>query len=118
MLIFVCNPAKKPVIKKPVSKKQCSLCGKMVVNLAIHLKIHSGVKSYLCEMCGRTFALKSYLRSHKQLHHPEKEHSKPFSCCLCAYTAHSKNQLVVHERTHTGERVSNKKHITFFFFFV
>ena len=50
---------------------QCEQCGKMVLaaRLSIHLKIHSGVKSHLCELCGRTFTLKAYLNAHIRINH-------------------------------------------------
>lgn len=89
-------------------EKQCNLCGKMVAHLRNHLKIHSGIKSYLCDLCGRTFVLRNYLRAHKKLHHTERDRSKTFSCSLCDYTARYKVRLEIHERTHTGERVCDR----------
>ena len=50
---------------------QCEQCGKMILasRLSIHLKTHGGVKSHLCELCGRAFLLKAYLNAHIRINH-------------------------------------------------
>lgn len=38
----------------------CTLCGKKFFkewNLKLHMNIHSGVKPFMCEICGASFAL-------------------------------------------------------------
>lgn len=80
----------------------------MIANLANHLKIHSGLKPHMCDLCGRSFPLKSYLMAHKRRNHSEKKLPKTFSCSVCDYTSRDKKLLEVHKRTHTGERVCNR----------
>ena len=86
---------------------QCEQCGKMVLasRLSIHLKIHSGVKSHLCDLCGRAFLLKAYLNAHIRINHRGTERPKRFMCSSCGYTCDQKHKLEVHERVHTDERV-------------
>lgn len=72
-----------------------------------HLALHSGLKPHLCELCGRTFALRSYLNAHNRMHHfQEEERPKPFKCKSCPYSTYAKKNLEVHERIHTDERVN------------
>lgn len=89
------------------AQTQCEQCGKMVLasRLSIHLKIHSGVKSHLCDLCGRAFLLKAYLNAHIRINHRGAERPKRFMCSSCGYTCDQKHKLEVHERVHTDERV-------------
>ncbi|KAI9565271.1 hypothetical protein GHT06_009056 [Daphnia sinensis] len=95
-----------PTAKKSGPQTQCEQCGKMVLasRLAIHLKIHSGIKSHLCELCGRAFLLKAYLNAHIRINHRGTERPKRFMCSSCGYTCDQKHKLEVHERVHTDER--------------
>lgn len=70
-----------------------------------HLKIHKGIKSYLCDLCGRTFVLRTYLGAHKRSHHLHDGPKKSFVCNICGYAASSQSVLLIHERIHTGEKV-------------
>ncbi len=92
-----------------LAQTQCEQCGKMVLasRLSIHLKIHSGIKSHLCELCGRAFLLKAYLNAHIRINHRGTERPKRFMCSSCGYTCDQKHKLEVHERVHTDERVEN-----------
>lgn len=95
-----------PPVKKSGLQVQCEQCGKMVLaaRLSIHLKIHSGVKSHLCELCGRTFTLKAYLNAHIRINHRGTNRPKRFMCSSCGYTCDQRHKLEVHERVHTDER--------------
>ena len=90
-----------------LAQTQCEICGKSVLanRLKFHLALHSGVKSYLCEHCGRSFSLRCYLAQHMRINHSQIERPKPFICAYCGYASSSKDKLGIHERTHTGERV-------------
>ena len=94
-----------------LAKVQCEKCRKSVLadRLKFHLMLHSGVKSHLCERCGRSFTLKCYLAQHIRINHSQIERAKRFICAYCGYAAVSKDKLEIHERTHTGERVINTK---------
>ncbi|EFX82132.1 hypothetical protein DAPPUDRAFT_195595 [Daphnia pulex] len=73
-----------------------------------HLKLHSGIKSHLCELCGRAFVFRSSLNSHIWLNHRGgEERTKPlkkFVCSTCGHTLFSEERLGIHERIHTDER--------------
>ncbi|XP_046452636.1 uncharacterized protein LOC124200445 isoform X2 [Daphnia pulex] len=98
-----------PATKKSGPKKQCNECGKMIhaKGFQDHLKLHSGIKSHLCELCGRAFVFRSSLNSHIRLNHRGEERTKPlknFMCSTCGHTVSSKERLGIHERIHTDER--------------
>lgn len=92
-----------------IAQTQCETCGKMVLasRLHIHRKIHSGIKSHLCDHCGRAFLLKAYLNAHIRINHRGLERQKRFMCSSCGYTCDQKHKLEVHERIHTDERVKH-----------
>ena len=93
------------------AQTQCEQCGKMVLasRLHIHRKIHSGVKSHLCDLCGRAFLLKAYLNAHIRVNHRGLERPKRFMCSSCGYTCDQRHKLEVHERIHTDERVKQRQ---------
>lgn len=103
---------------------QCEQCGKLVLasGLKHHLAIHSGVKSHLCDLCGRAFLLKSYLNAHIRVNHRGIERPKRYMCSHCGHACYTKDKLEVHERVHTDERVSRplnrvqNQHLSFYFF--
>jgi KRAB domain-containing zinc finger protein len=84
---------------------KCQQCNKMILvsRMKTHLKVHSGVKPHLCELCGRAFVFKSSLNSHIRINHGKE--AKPFMCSTCGYTCRRKQLLDNHERIHTNERV-------------
>lgn len=93
-----------------LAKKQCNECGKMIhaKGFQDHVKLHSGIKSHLCELCGRAFVFRSSLNSHIRLNHRGISRTKPpknFMCSTCGHTVSSKERLGIHERIHTDERV-------------
>uniref|UniRef100_A0A0P5C0S7 Zinc finger protein n=1 Tax=Daphnia magna TaxID=35525 RepID=A0A0P5C0S7_9CRUS len=100
---------KQQIVKKSGPKKQCNECGKMIhaKGFQDHVKLHSGIKSHLCELCGRAFVFRSSLNSHIRLNHRGISRTKPpknFMCSTCGHTVSSKERLGIHERIHTDER--------------
>ncbi|XP_059351186.1 uncharacterized protein LOC130696249 isoform X2 [Daphnia carinata] len=100
---------KQQIAKKSGPKKQCNECGKMIhaKGFQDHVKLHSGIKSHLCELCGRAFVFRSSLNSHIRLNHRGISRTKPpknFMCSTCGHTVSSKERLGIHERIHTDER--------------
>ncbi|XP_051742028.1 gastrula zinc finger protein XlCGF57.1-like [Ctenopharyngodon idella] len=65
----------------------------------LHTKEHNVKKEFCCEKCGKVFFITLYnMKAHM------KRHTKPFRCSVCNKYFSTKHHLVVHKRTHTGER--------------
>uniref|UniRef100_A0A1I7X7I2 Protein krueppel n=1 Tax=Heterorhabditis bacteriophora TaxID=37862 RepID=A0A1I7X7I2_HETBA len=108
---------------------KCDKCLSSPSALYTHKKTH-GEKTFQCDFCTKTFALKNYLKLHvKQVHeHNERKHvcrycnkgfayagslqvhvrthtgERPYQCAYCPKAFASQGNLQSHERTHTGER--------------
>lgn len=93
----------------------CNQCGKIILvsRMKYHLKIHSGDKSHLCELCGRAFVFRKSLNTHIRYNHLGQERPKHFMCSTCGHTCTSRNHLEKHERIHTDERVKTIFSLTF-----
>ncbi|KAL0266795.1 UNVERIFIED_CONTAM: hypothetical protein PYX00_009244 [Menopon gallinae] len=94
-----------PIIEQDGSKSKfraCTHCGKVVLgkNMGIHVKIHVGNKSHLCDICGKSFLYKKTLETHKRVHSGER----PCVCKICGKTFRSSSRLSDHMSTHTGRK--------------
>ena len=79
-------------------KKECQICGKMILDLTLHMKVHSDIKPFKCEICDKEFKRKNELTAHQKYH----TGAKPFKCKLCSKGFGSSSNLAMHMRTHTG----------------
>lgn len=62
-----------------------------------HMRIHSGIKPYICSICSKSFRQSSTLNTHLTLHT-----GKTHLCPTCGKRFSRKSFLNVHIRTHTG----------------
>ncbi|CAK1548228.1 unnamed protein product [Leptosia nina] len=79
---------------------ECHLCGYKThakKNLIIHLKRHTGDKSYKCDVCSDMFFSRSDVERHQRVHTGEK----PYNCPVCLQgfrysTGVNKHMLTIH----------------------
>ncbi|KRT86072.1 C1 domain containing protein [Oryctes borbonicus] len=79
----------------------CDLCGKQFrvsQGLVRHLReTHEGIKNFSCDLCGRMFATRRNVEEHRRIHTNER----PYICDLCGKAFKQKASLFVHNRSHT-----------------
>ncbi|KAK4873668.1 hypothetical protein RN001_013028 [Aquatica leii] len=83
------------------SSFSCTKCDKSFARrhcLNEHLKKHGNVKPFICDVCGKGFAVQWDLTSHKHIH------TDLFSCQHCGKRFSAPSKLQRHVRTHTGEK--------------
>ena len=94
--IAYAHSAPKPKIYK------CTECDKSFTiksTLNRHLLVHlNTVKSYSCDVCGKSYMQNEYLKKHKKRHSTEM----PYSCSFCDKKFPYLYHLKSHERTHRG----------------
>ncbi|XP_021959056.1 zinc finger protein 471 [Folsomia candida] len=97
---------KRVVVKKEKVKKHkngeeiaCAECGKMVrkYNMKLHMVTHTGEKTKLCYICGRSFSCQSGLNTHIKYTHQEKE---PLQCTICGVLCKRPKDMRAHYALH------------------
>uniref|UniRef100_A0A672M8S3 Zinc finger and BTB domain containing 16a n=1 Tax=Sinocyclocheilus grahami TaxID=75366 RepID=A0A672M8S3_SINGR len=82
----------------------CELCGKRFLDslrLRMHLLSHSaGEKAIVCDQCGAQFQKEDALEAHRQIHTGDH----PFECEFCGSCFRDESTLKGHKRIHTGEK--------------
>ncbi|XP_026728759.1 zinc finger protein 665-like [Trichoplusia ni] len=85
---------------------QCEICKKMFkcrTNLNTHMKRHSGVRSYICEICPANFFTLGELCNHRRRVHQK---AKKYHCDICEYSSYTEASLKTHKARHTLSNVA------------
>lgn len=90
--------------KKPLIF-QCDYCGKISTSRSDyeeHQTEHEGEPRFKCRKCEKSFASKEEARTHLTTAHSLED--KPYACETCSKSFKNRYQLILHNRTHTGEK--------------
>ncbi|KAF5297726.1 hypothetical protein FQA39_LY19251 [Lamprigera yunnana] len=88
-------------VKKMYKCLECEFSSDNKGILAMHNRIHSGEKPFQCGQCNYQAKRKSHLEGHILNIHSDRP---LLQCSLCDKTFRSKQNLMKHQRTHTGEK--------------
>lgn len=98
-LVDVHSVPSEMVTKREQSKTtyMCEFCGKTyhsLLHLRTHQKdAHASLKLHMCDLCERSFTLKSTLENHRRLHTRET-----YKCTYCDKKFRTANAMYIHER--------------------
>lgn len=77
----------------------CSVCSKVCASpcsLAVHMRVHNGIKPFICKWCNKAFSQHGTLYKHTRIHTGEK----PFICQMCRKAFAYKHVLERHLKKH------------------
>lgn len=85
--------------------RQCNFCSKISLTIhehESHMETHEGELQYSCKRCDEKFPTKEKARDHLSSAHTSDD--KAFSCTQCVKSFKNRYQLILHTRSHTGEK--------------
>jgi len=87
--------------EKPYECKKCDYRGKSRQALNLHKRIHVSIEEfpYQCDICMKRFRQSPHYHTHMKMHLG----IKPLKCQVCEYRTASRQNLKLHEQTHTKE---------------
>eukprot|EP00808_Paulinella_micropora_P015278 g434.t1 len=65
---------------------------------------HSAEKPFQCDQCSESFYTAGILKAHTLLEHSQKNLDQRYKCMECPLAFRTSHELVMHVRTHTGEK--------------
>ncbi|XP_055920540.1 zinc finger imprinted 2 [Eupeodes corollae] len=95
-------------IHSDVKNYTCEFCGKSFsrkYSLVIHRRIHTSERNYKCEFCPKSFRASSYLQNHRKIHTGEK----PYTCETCGKKFRVGGDLRRHFKTHERKAQTDLK---------
>ncbi|PIK59814.1 putative zinc finger protein [Apostichopus japonicus] len=82
------------------SRQKCSVCGKNVQNLTVHMRTHTGEKPIKCRYCDKRFAV----HGGRQIHEISHTGERPYNCTICDKSWKDRNCYRTHmTKNHPGE---------------
>ncbi|XP_028320849.1 gastrula zinc finger protein xFG20-1-like [Gouania willdenowi] len=87
--------------QKSEKNNACDVCGKRFRYkgyLKVHATTHTGEKPFGCDVCGKYYTQKSSLNLHMRKHRGDE----PFGCSVCSQTFTQKSSLSRHMMIHKG----------------
>ncbi|GAB0097501.1 zinc finger protein 354A-like isoform X1 [Sergentomyia squamirostris] len=85
------------LLEKTFKCPQCPHSCKTAFNLKLHLRTHTGEKPFQCALCGKSYSVKSSLRTHLVMKHSKSKEKTEF-CPFCEKSFYFKQRLRVHIR--------------------
>ncbi|WKX92480.1 hypothetical protein Q1695_010479 [Nippostrongylus brasiliensis] len=76
-------------------------------DLVRHIRVHTGERPFVCDVCQRAFRVVSALYAHRRTHR-RKQAEHP--CTVCGAEFFSKSSLALHLRIHSGEKPLKCRH--------
>ena len=86
-------------------KEKCEHCKKSFTNVRNHLKTHSNVMYYICDICNRGFRFVTSHTEHRKTHFLKNGNENSNECKQCKKSFSSINTMRRHLLTHTEEKV-------------
>ena len=93
--------------KNPSARFRCDICSRELScnrTLDAHRRLHSGEKTLMCAVCGKTFHDPVYFWRHRQTHEPTRPKKTPLTCATCGRVCADADLLRSHQRTHSTLR--------------